>query len=465
MVRLDKFLEWILGVREERREMEEAPFYEARLSGWLPRRALMLSVVLHLLAVVLPLPAFLFAPPPQKQASALRIEYDVQWTQSQRLPLIAPKRARRRKPPRPKPKKASPAPAAESYQPQAIVSNPPEPNHPTQTLLTKLDAATVQPADLHLPNMVIPHAPEVNLKPVVRLSPQPMPASLPRLPSPGEIMLAETKLENFRPRLPVRPGSGRDVSAPEVGVGGPEVSRQAVGVPGGLVALSANPAVPTPLLEIPQARLQARFAAGLKLGEGGGGAVEIGAGMGIELPDAYVSGGSGAGVGGLAIVGPAPPPPAAPPPERSREERIQELLAATEGSPRVHSTYLFLSNLTAQSSSWLLRFIEREPGNPAAGEAGQGQGFTAPVVVQKVDPCYPSDAYTERVEGTVLLYGVIGTDGTVEDVTVVRATEERLAERAKDAFARSRFQPARRQGRPIAVDVLVEIPFRLALCF
>jgi protein TonB len=170
-------------------------------------------------------------------------------------------------------------------------------------------------------------------------------------------------------------------------------------------------------------------------------------------------------VGGLAIVGPAPPPPAAPPPERSREERIQELLAAAEGSPRVHTTYLFLSNLTAQSSSWLLRFIEREPGNPAASEAGQGQGFTAPVVVQKVDPCYPSDAYTERVEGTVLLYGVIGADGTVEDVTVVRSTEERLAERAKDAFARSRFRPARRQGRPIAVDVLVEIPFRLALCF
>ncbi len=468
MVGPDKILAWIRSFRQERRERGEAPFYEARLSAWLPRRALALSVVLHVLAVVLPLPAFLFAPPPQKPAGALRIEYDVQWTQPRRLPLIAPKRTRRRKPPRPKPKEVSLAPAAESYQPQAIVSNPPESNHPTQTLLTKLDAVTAQPAELRLPNMVIPHAPEVNLKPVVRLSPQPRPVSLPRLPSPGEIMLAETKLENLRPRLPVHPGVGRDVSAPEVGVGGPEVSRQAVGVPGGLVALSANPAVPTPLLKIPQARLQARFAAGPKPGEGGGGAVEIGAGLGIELPDAYVSGGSGAGVGGLAIVGPAPPPPAAPPPERSREERIQELLEATEPgaqSTRVHTTYLFLSNLTAQSSSWLLRFIEREPGTPAAGEAGQRREFTAPVVVQKVDPCYPSDAYTERVEGTVLLYGVIGTDGAVEDVTVVRATEERLAERAKDAFTRSRFQPARRQGRPIAVDVLVEIPFRLALCF
>ena len=72
-------------------------------------RALALSVVLHVLAVVLPLPAFLFAPPPQEPASALRIEYDVQWAQPQRLPLIAPRRARNTKPPRPKPKKASPA--------------------------------------------------------------------------------------------------------------------------------------------------------------------------------------------------------------------------------------------------------------------------------------------------------------------------------------------------------------------
>ena len=70
------------------------------------------------------------------------------------------------------------------------------------------------------------------------------------------------------------------------------------------------------------------------------------------------------------------------------------------------------------------------------------------MVVQKVDPCYPSDAYTERVEGTVLLYGVIGADGGVEDVTVVRASEERLAERAKDAFARSRFSPHARMGGP-----------------
>ena len=114
MVGPDKVLAWILSFREQRREREEAPFYEARLSAWLPRRALALSVVLHALAVVLPLPAFLFAPPPQKPASALRIEYDVQWTQPRRLPLIAPKRARRRKPPRPTPKKASPALAAES---------------------------------------------------------------------------------------------------------------------------------------------------------------------------------------------------------------------------------------------------------------------------------------------------------------------------------------------------------------
>ena len=137
MVGPDKVLEWILSFREERRERGEAPFYEARLSGWLPRRALALSVVLHVLAVVLPLPAFLFAPPPQEPASALRIEYDVQWAQPQRLPLIAPRRARNTKPPRPKPKKASPALAAESYQPQAIVSNPPEPNHRARLQITR----------------------------------------------------------------------------------------------------------------------------------------------------------------------------------------------------------------------------------------------------------------------------------------------------------------------------------------
>ncbi|MFQ5695985.1 MAG: hypothetical protein ACE5HB_08350 [Terriglobia bacterium] len=37
--------------------------------------------------------------------------------------------------------------------------------------------------------------------------------------------------------------------------------------------------------------------------------------------------------------------------------------------------------------------------------------------------------------------------------------------RAAQALARSRFQPARKHGRPLAVEALVEIPFRLARCF
>jgi outer membrane biosynthesis protein TonB len=59
---------------------------------------------------------------------------------------------------------------------------------------------------------------------------------------------------------------------------------------------------------------------------------------------------------------------------------------------------------------------------------------------------------------------VIGVSGNVEEVVVVRGVEERLDQSAAAALARSRFEPARKEGRPIAVEAIVEIPFRLAAC-
>jgi outer membrane biosynthesis protein TonB len=47
-------------------------------------------------------------------------------------------------------------------------------------------------------------------------------------------------------------------------------------------------------------------------------------------------------------------------------------------------------------------------------------------------------------------------------VEVVRGLEDRLNRSAEEALAKWEFTPATRRGEPVAVDVLVEIPFRLA---
>jgi len=133
------------------------------------------------------------------------------------------------------------------------------------------------------------------------------------------------------------------------------------------------------------------------------------------------------------------------------------------GPRRLYITYLYLANLTSQSSSWLLQFAESLGGNPIPSTP---EAILAPPQVRKkVDPCYPSDvSHTERIEGVVVVYGLIRADGRVDDAVVMRGVNPRIDQAALDAFSRSLFEPARKRGKPVAIDALVEIPFRFAPC-
>ncbi len=114
-----------------------------------------------------------------------------------------------------------------------------------------------------------------------------------------------------------------------------------------------------------------------------------------------------------------------------------------------------MPNLTSYIGSWLLWYSERNaPPNTA--------GVTPPMVHRKVDPKYVADAVSERVEGTVRLAAVIRKDGTVGQVELVHGLDVRLDRTAQEALAKWQFSPALRNGQPIDVDILVEIPFRLA---
>ena len=142
--------------------------------------------------------------------------------------------------------------------------------------------------------------------------------------------------------------------------------------------------------------------------------------------------------------------------ERARQ-LMSEIQSGGGGTRRLFVTYLYLANLTSQSSSWLLQFAERNPSGPAAA-------ILPPRVRKKVDPCYPSEALRERVEGVVVIYGVIRADGRVEDPVVMRGANNAIDKAALDAFSSSLFEPGRKNGRPVDVEALVEIPFRLVPC-
>jgi TonB family protein len=127
----------------------------------------------------------------------------------------------------------------------------------------------------------------------------------------------------------------------------------------------------------------------------------------------------------------------------------------------VYSIAIQMPNVTSFSGSWLVWFAERAPDQKGTPGAAPRQ-VRPPGVVRKVDPKYIAAAAAERVEGTVRLFGVIGKDGHVGGIALLRQLDERLDRSALEALAKWEFTPALRDGVPVDVDAIFEIPFHLA---
>jgi hypothetical protein len=245
------------------------PFLTRTLRYERPAQALVLSLLLHVLFLVTPLPEFLTRLPVRPAGlEVARIEYDLEWMANSRvLPPIFPAAAIQAEPsPGGKEEEPFPPPGADEVAPQTIVSTPAEPNHPTQVVQHQLavEQARVQTPDIQLPNMVIPPSeapkPEIDLSRIripdapLDLSGPPQAPQVPRPKSRGELALENTKLENLLPRLTLESSTGDEAgeSAPEVQVSAGVPRSGDLDAPG-VLALSGDPGAPKPVLELPDA--------------------------------------------------------------------------------------------------------------------------------------------------------------------------------------------------------------------
>ncbi|HVS64206.1 MAG TPA: TonB family protein [Thermoanaerobaculia bacterium] len=84
-----------------------------------------------------------------------------------------------------------------------------------------------------------------------------------------------------------------------------------------------------------------------------------------------------------------------------------------------------------------------------------------PVKLWAPMPEYTEIARRARIQGPVVLEAVIGVDGSVRDVEVLRALPMGLSEAAARAVARWRYRPATLDGQPLAVILTVTVDFSL----
>ena len=87
--------------------------------------------------------------------------------------------------------------------------------------------------------------------------------------------------------------------------------------------------------------------------------------------------------------------------------------------------------------------------------------MSAPRPIYSPDPEYSDEARKARHQGTIVLWIIVGPDGSTHDIRVRRSLGMGLDEKAIAAVSTWKFEPARRNGVAIAVEVNIEITFRL----
>jgi TonB family protein len=101
------------------------------------------------------------------------------------------------------------------------------------------------------------------------------------------------------------------------------------------------------------------------------------------------------------------------------------------------------------------------PPTPAGDVLPIGVGVTAPKLLTKVEPQYAEAARQARVEGTVALAIVVGSDGMAHDLHILTSLRPDLDQKAIEAVSQWKFQPGEKDGKPVNVHAVVEVNFRL----
>ncbi|MGO9515909.1 MAG: energy transducer TonB [Candidatus Korobacteraceae bacterium] len=90
-----------------------------------------------------------------------------------------------------------------------------------------------------------------------------------------------------------------------------------------------------------------------------------------------------------------------------------------------------------------------------------GGGVSAPRALDTPDPEYSEEARKAKYQGTCILWLIVGPDGKPRDIKVARALGMGLDQKAIEAVRNWKFAPAMKDGQPVAVQINVEVSFRL----
>lgn len=90
-----------------------------------------------------------------------------------------------------------------------------------------------------------------------------------------------------------------------------------------------------------------------------------------------------------------------------------------------------------------------------------GGGVSAPKALDTPDPEYSEEARKAKYQGTCILWLIVDQNGHPQQIKVARSLGMGLDQKAVEAVQHWKFEPAMKDGHPVAVQINVEVNFRL----
>ena len=102
------------------------------------------------------------------------------------------------------------------------------------------------------------------------------------------------------------------------------------------------------------------------------------------------------------------------------------------------------------------------PQSPAEVVYGQyDPGITRAKATYQPNPEYSDRAARKKIQGNVLLSIIVTAEGTVRDPQVTRSLDKDLDKNAVECVKKWKFEPATKDGKPVATHVAVEVSFHV----
>jgi periplasmic protein TonB len=99
--------------------------------------------------------------------------------------------------------------------------------------------------------------------------------------------------------------------------------------------------------------------------------------------------------------------------------------------------------------------------NTGGGVMHVGGSIRPPSVLSAVEPEFSEEARKAKFSGNVQVYLIVDEQGNPSHVKVVRGVGMGLDEKAVEAVRQYKFKPATQNGKPVKVDLYIEVNFQI----